>query len=106
MKKYCAMILTLLLSIAAFVGCAAKAPASTPTAAPTAAQTNAPAPTQTLAGAQDQAVAPKYVFLFIGDGMSYPQFQAAADYLGAVADTDEDGILAAVSYTHLTLPTN
>ena len=24
----------------------------------------------------------KYVFLFIGDGMSYPQFQAAADYLG------------------------
>lgn len=96
MKKYCAMILTLLLSIAAFVGCAAKAPASTPTAAPTAAQTSAPAPapTQTLAGAQDQAAAPKYVFLFIGDGMSYPQFQAAADYLGAVADTDEDGILA------------
>ncbi len=31
---------------------------------------------------------PKYVFLFIGDGMSYPQFQAAADYLGAVADPD------------------
>ena len=63
MKKYCAMILTLLLSIAAFVGCAAKAPASTPTAAPTAAQTSAPAPapTQTLAGAQDQAAAPKYV---------------------------------------------
>ena len=72
MKKYCAMILTLLLSIAAFVGCAAKAPASTPTAAPTAAQTSAPAPapTQTLARAQDQAAAPKYVFLFIGDGMS------------------------------------
>ena len=32
--------------------------------------------------------APKYVFLFIGDGMSYPQFQAASDYLGAVADED------------------
>lgn len=31
---------------------------------------------------------PKYVFLFIGDGMSYPQFQAAADYLGAVNDPD------------------
>ena len=31
---------------------------------------------------------PKYVFLFIGDGMSYPQFQAASDYLGAVADPD------------------
>lgn len=33
---------------------------------------------------------PKYVFLFIGDGMSYPQFQATADYLGAKADSDYD----------------
>lgn len=31
---------------------------------------------------------PKYVFLFIGDGMSYPQFQAASDYLGSMADPD------------------
>lgn len=31
---------------------------------------------------------PKYVFMFIGDGMSYPQFQTASDYLGAVADPD------------------
>lgn len=29
--------------------------------------------------------APKYIFLFIGDGMSYPQFTSANDYLGAVA---------------------
>ena len=36
--------------------------------------------------AEQSASAPKYVFLFIGDGMSYPQFQAAADYLGALAD--------------------
>lgn len=28
--------------------------------------------------------APKYIFLFIGDGMTYPQFTAASDYLGAV----------------------
>ena len=34
------------------------------------------------------AKAPKYVFLFIGDGMSYPQFQSAADYLGAMDDDD------------------
>ena len=27
---------------------------------------------------------PKYVFLFIGDGMSYPQNQSTADYLGAL----------------------
>lgn len=31
---------------------------------------------------------PKYVFLFIGDGMSYPQYQATADYLGALEDSD------------------
>ncbi len=31
---------------------------------------------------------PKYVFLFIGDGMSYLQYQAASDYLGVLADAD------------------
>ena len=31
---------------------------------------------------------PKYVFLFIGDGMSYPQIQSTADYLGALDDED------------------
>ena len=35
-----------------------------------------------------QTKAPKYVFLFIGDGMSYPQIQSTADYLGALADED------------------
>lgn len=38
--------------------------------------------------AEEPTAAPKYVFLFIGDGMSYPQFQSAADYLGALADED------------------
>ena len=31
---------------------------------------------------------PKYVFLFIGDGMSYPQIQSTSDYLGALNDED------------------
>ncbi|MGN1083577.1 MAG: alkaline phosphatase, partial [Lachnospiraceae bacterium] len=35
---------------------------------------------------------PKYVFMFIGDGMSYPQIQSTADYLGAL--TDEDYFMA------------
>lgn len=38
--------------------------------------------------ANRSTTSPKYVFLFIGDGMSYPQFQAASDYLGAMADDD------------------
>ena len=41
---------------------------------------------------------PKYVFLFIGDGMSYPQFQAASDYLGALADKDYVKALPSKSY--------
>ena len=31
---------------------------------------------------------PKYVFLFVGDGMSYPQIQSTADFLGALEDDD------------------
>lgn len=31
---------------------------------------------------------PKYIFLFIGDGMSYPQAQLAADYMGVMQDKD------------------
>ena len=34
------------------------------------------------------AAAPKYVFLFIGDGMSYPQIQSTSDFLGALQDED------------------
>ncbi len=53
-----------------------------------------------LAGTAQAAKAPRYVFLFIGDGMSYPQFQAAADYLGAVKDSQkpDDKILGGSEY--------
>lgn len=44
------------------------------------------------------AEVPKYVFLFIGDGMSYPQFQAASDYLGAIADEDYEKALPSTDY--------
>ena len=47
---------------------------------------------------QGDIKSPKYVFLFIGDGMSYPQFQAAADYLGALADEDYEKALPSVDY--------
>ena len=53
--------------------------------------TPAPAPeVQTLAASTSTsaAKAPKYVFLFIGDGMSYPQIQSTSDYLGALKDED------------------
>lgn len=48
---------------------------------------------QASATAEYNGKAPKYVFMFIGDGMSYPQFQAAADYLAVKEDKNDDDIL-------------
>jgi alkaline phosphatase len=42
--------------------------------------------------------APKYVFLFIGDGMSYPQIQAASDYLGAASQSKDAKKLSGNKY--------
>lgn len=64
------------------------------TTAPT---VHAAAPTAS-ATKEATAKAPKYVFLFIGDGMSYPQFQTASDYLGAVADPDYTKALPSVDH--------
>ncbi len=38
---------------------------------------------------------PKYIFMFIGDGMSYPQVQITSDYYSALADTNNNDILEA-----------
>ena len=38
---------------------------------------------------------PKYIFMFIGDGMSFPQTQLTADYYNALKDTNDNGILEA-----------
>ena len=34
-----------------------------------------------VGAAEETVAAPKYIFLFIGDGMSFPQIQTTADYL-------------------------
>lgn len=36
---------------------------------------------------------PKYIFLFIGDGMSYPQIQITSDYLGAMKQSKNSKVL-------------
>ena len=43
---------------------------------------------QSLSTTGSTVKAPKYVFLFIGDGMSYPQIQSTSDFLGALNDAD------------------
>jgi alkaline phosphatase len=45
--------------------------------------------------------APKYIFLFIGDGMSYPQIQTASYYLGAKSS---DGEVVAVPLSFMKFP--
>ncbi len=78
MKRMIAATLTLALTTAALAGCAANA------AAPTDDQNTVAAATMS----NETGKAPKYVFLFIGDGMSYPQIQSTSDYLGALNDED------------------
>ena len=48
------------------------------------------------ASQETEAKTPKYIFLFIGDGMSYPQIQTTNYYLNAIED-DGDDILTSES---------
>ena len=38
----------------------------------------------------EETTAPKYIFLFIGDGMSYPQVQSTSYYLGEINNEDSE----------------
>ena len=82
MKRAMTILLAACLMLGTLAGCGTEStPATTAPAAPVIEAVPTEAEVETVS-------APRYVFLFIGDGMSYPQFQAAADYLGAVADPD------------------
>ncbi|MBO5228551.1 MAG: alkaline phosphatase [Lachnospiraceae bacterium] len=107
-KRFLTLVLVATVAVSSLVGCSSGATdgaASTTTATvkQTTTQTTVPqvttqAPTTTLETSSDvsfteasleaEYAAPKYVFLFIGDGMSYPQIQSTADYLGTLKDTD------------------
>lgn len=87
MKRICTALLAAIIAMGAFTGCTASTP--TPVSSEGSTPTISSIP-QTEAPTKPVAKTPKYVFLFIGDGMSYPQFQAASDYLGAVADPNPE----------------
>ena len=86
MKKILTLLLALCLLTASLAGCGAPAANAGAGTQPLAATTTAN--TDKAAGQTQALTAPKYVFLFIGDGMSYPQIQSTADYLGALTDED------------------
>ena len=94
----------LLLAAVVMAPCAAPAQAAfaaeTTETADAAAATEEAAAEETAeaAAATEDAAAktPKYVFLFIGDGMSYPQIQTTNYYLNAIED-DGDDILTSES---------
>ena len=50
-------------------------------------------PAQAVMAGEEAVKTPKYIFLFIGDGMSYPQIQTTNYYLSALSD-DGDEILS------------
>ena len=101
-KKITSGLLTTMmtLSLAACGGNAGEAQSTENSSVQTQTQTAAASqPAETVSQVTaEETKAPKYVFLFIGDGMSYPQFQAASDYLGALADTDYAQALPSNSY--------
>ena len=81
-KSIAALALTGAMALGLLSGCGQDANAANPT------QNPAETTPQVSSLASGDLESPKYVFLFIGDGMSYPQIQATADYLGALADDD------------------
>lgn len=99
-KKFVSKVLMLVSTMVLLSGCAAApngavsgtvnggAPASAPTSTPSSVPANGNGEDVAAKPEEEQSRHPKYVFLFIGDGMSFPQFQSAADYLGAMDDSD------------------
>lgn len=51
-----------------------------------------------------QTTAPKYIFLFIGDGMSYPQIQTTNYYLSAMEDDGDDILTSQNNLTMFNFP--
>ena len=86
MKRIFAGLLAAALAVTVLAGCGNQAAETTPQQ--TSEETVAPAVVSVPETQPEAPSTPKYVFLFIGDGMSYPQIQSTADYLGALNDSD------------------
>ena len=81
MKKLLSAALVLSMGVTALAGCNVSAQGESQ-------GETQPVQTTVMANTDQALKAPKYVFLFIGDGMSYPQIQSTSDFLGALNDED------------------
>ncbi len=109
-KKIISTLVTGVLA-ASLVGCSAqaKAPASESGVPTQAVSDTAAANDKTTASSQAAAAIPKYVFLFIGDGMSYPQVQLTNYFVSANSQTsdtvsvdgEEKNILSSKNQLHM-----
>ena len=77
MKKMIALLLVLCLTAGVFAGCGSQASGGETKPSEEAKKISA----EITAPVVQAASNPKYVFLFIGDGMSYPQIQSTSDFL-------------------------
>ncbi len=92
MKKSIASVLALCMILGNFTGCNTNKPNETVNNEPVTNNNTVNEMVEEKVVDNEENTVPKYVFLFIGDGMSYPQIQSTSDYLGAL--TDEDYFMA------------
>lgn len=81
-RKILAVLCTLIIFITGIAACSSTKPSV---------NSNAANFTQTISLKEDVSSKPKYVFLFIGDGMSYPQIECTNYYLNALVNKTSMG---------------
>jgi alkaline phosphatase len=79
LKRMTVFTLSIMMILVVFAGCSEKAAEASASPSTSAADASISAPDPSLS---PEAKKPKYIFLFIGDGMSYVQVNAAQIYLG------------------------
>ena len=82
-KKIVSVLLAGMMLAAALTGCTGTGTQQESAGQTGQSQEESLAPAESQVSAESQAGVPKYVFLFIGDGMSYPQVQLTNYYLSA-----------------------
>ncbi len=82
MKKICAAVCAMFVIMTAIAACSSTKPSV---------NSNAANFTQTVSLKEDASQKPKYIFLFIGDGMSYPQIECTNYYLNALVNKTSMG---------------